>query len=370
MPVQWDLASSDAGNTSIELSADGAATSRLENVRATHGIFPWLGLDRNISNIRGATFDLHPLEDSDRLIATDSDDPSLPNELFPDRHVIAIRCTIEGPAMAWESLDGVILTPGQLAKLSPEYRRQLLAAGVTLAITGDKPSDDFPWQKTGRLWILSSGLSFPLPVNQDALTPTLGWVAGRSTAFRSRIVLDSLLFCFLLGGIALWKSRWMPVAVVLFCISYSTWIIRENQHQSPVSQAVGTVHVAAPFLATNDVWLFQQSHRDASFSIEIAGMIEPIFPDSAQIPESNLTLICDSTGEPRVLSGQLKADIPLAILSREFQPPENQSVVTPVTSPLRTLVTDSIYPGRVILEQINGVEDTDSPLRWPTIVLR
>jgi len=375
MPVQWDL---PGANASIDLSADGAMSVRVDRVSSSVGVLPWLAVEDDVGNVRwraggaaAAGFDrpLHALDDSDRLVGTNVDDPSLLKDLFGSSRVVPIRLDtmrpIAGPAMAWESLDALLVTPVGWVNIPPDLRRGLYAANVALAVVSVVPPDDaLSWRKQGRLWVAQVGIALPPTVDSQAYAPTLGWTAGRSAAFRRRVVILGALFCILAGGVYLWRSRWMPAAMVLLVAAFVAAATWDNRSRSPLAQIVGEMRLMGPSDIA-DTWLYQISHRDADFSIPIGGLIHPVASDPQQWPSLNLVLHCSADGQPRWLSGHLKADQPLAVMTRWLAPADHAVATTRATSPMRVLMGQSIYADFSVAGQAGG-----GPDRWPTIILR
>ncbi len=365
MPVQWDYSTGI-----IQLSASGAITSRVQTSGNVHGIFPWLVIDPNaVGSVAGLPA-LHPLEDSDFLVASVLDDDTTASTLFAGRRVILLHPpnNLEGPAMAWETLDAVLLTPEALAKISPQARADLFAAGVELAVmAGQRPDTLLPWRQNGRWWIASANLHLPPSLDADAYTPTYGWNAGRNGDFRLHIFLLGAIYCLIVSGTALWRSRWMPAAITAISLCAVFIFALENRKYSPIFRHDGVVHLMddANF---NDRWIYQVSHRDVEFTIPIDGSIHPVFSDMAQPQAMNLMIDFGDHGQPISISGLLSADEPLALMSRQLQGVrQNISLVNPPVSPMRLLASDPIYRGFKLDGQFVRPGPDES---WPGIVLQ
>jgi len=375
MPVAWEI----SHPASLEITADEAIRCRVESGN-TRGIAAILTLDRDLGDIQWRTsgaspqraqLALHPVEDSQYLVASETDDPALTHQLFPGRSIVPIvldGAAVQGPAMAWEALDGLVLSPVSYARLSPDFCRGLLAGGVTLAVTGDaKPAGPWPWRKGAGLWMAASQLPLPSIFNADVYAPIWGWSGGRSAGFRIRIVLLGALFCLAACGVGLWRSGWMPAGMLLWCavaMLMGFWI---NARQSPVMSVSGAVRLAGLPVPLADVWFYQQSHRDCQFSVPVSGLVQPFASDRRQLQIGQLALSCDAAGEPVKIEGSLRADSPLCLMSRGIDSAMDPGPLTKdVTSPLRLLARGTVYPEF----RLNGeVVGSAREMRWGTVVM-
>jgi hypothetical protein len=384
MPVRWDFSQPPPSGSQIILTGDGAITSRVSGISLSQGIFPWLAIRPNINQIRAQTpggaeslaQPLHPLADAQRLVGVAGDvagdDLSAAAALFSGESVVSIRLDslhpIAGPASAWESLDGLLLTPAQWGDLSRETRRGLFAAGVTIAVSGNvRPGNSFAWQQSERWWI-ARPISLPRAVNPDAFAPTEGWDFAAPAELRRKTVLLGILFGIFAGAVGLWRNRWTPAALAviaaMFCMAAGA------KYSAPrIGLVRGTVRIAGtPPLA--DLWSYLQSRRDADFNIAADGIVLPIFLDESQPDRCELLLNCDGAGEPISLSGRLRAEEPIALFCRIVSEQLDPATAA-VTSPLRALATPAIYPGLSIAGQnSSGTSASDDPARWPTIQLK
>jgi hypothetical protein len=368
MPVQWDTSTE-----TIQLSAPGAITSCVQTAGNPHGVFPWLLIDQNTSSSAATLPPLHPLEDSDCLVASTLNDDSPAAPLFPNRHVILLHPPngIEGPAMAWETLDAILLTPIALAKISPQTQADLFAAGVELAVISDaRPAGKLPllsWRQSGRWWTASADLNLPPTMDSDAYAPTYGWIAGRIADFRLHIFLLGAIYCLLICGCALWRSRWVPAAIVVLSICAGLFFALDNRGYSPVFRRDGIVRLIDG-TEIEDQWVYQVSHRDFEMKMPIRGSIRPIFFGPSQMQTTNLTIDFGDQGQPLAISGHLIADQPQALMTRRLQFLVHDFIrVHPQATPMKLLAADPIYRGFKLQGEFGAV---NSPESWPGIVLR
>jgi hypothetical protein len=378
MPVRWSVSPPEGVSATFQVSASDAVTTRLVLSGNLRGIMPWIAVDPNVgrllwrfpSGAAGEISDLHPLDESDCLVGDFLADDSRIGALFPNRRIITVHLDAEdlrAPAIAWETLDAMLLTPEEWQKLPPAKRRQLFAEGITLAVRdARKPDAQLPWRRSDQWWVASSELKLPAMINVSAYVPSEGWAAGRSEAFRRRIFLFGAIYCLIAGGACLWRSRRMPAGFVAMSIVAGAAFALDDVHQSPIFQRSGTV-LLNDDMTVEDNWVYQVSHQAAEFRVPIAGFVHPIFSDESQAQSAKLTLDCDGDGEPVAIEGHLSADEPLALMSRGIAAGNREySASSHPTSPLRLLAGESIYHQFRIVGQL--AESTDEGV-WPTVVL-
>ncbi len=368
MPIEWKNLSASG---TIQLSAKGAITSRIQTTGNTHGIFPWLVIDQYPTDASATLPPLHPLEDSDCLIASTLEDDSIAATLFPGRRQILLHPTniLEGPEMAWETLDAVLLTPEALAKVPVSTRANLFAAGVELiALTDTRPDTILPWQKNGRWWIASSNLHLPPSVDTAAFAPTDAWIAGRSSEFRRHIFLLGTIFALVVAGLALWRSPSMPTAIITASIVASTIFWLDNNTWSPIFRRDTVIRVIDK-TTIDDHWTYQTSHRAADFIVPFDASIHPVFMDATDLQMMDLTIeFMDPNARPLGISGRVPADRPFALMTRQFPvPPSPISLINPPTTPTRLLAKDPIYRDFKIQGELTTQTPDES---WPGIVLQ
>jgi len=377
MPVRWNVSPSAAIGSSLQLFASDAITSRLIWSGNPRGILPWIPVDANVDTLHwrapsgtaGEISGLHPMDDSDFLVGVALPENSDIGALFPNRRIITIHLNPEdltAPAMAWETLDAMLVSPDEWQKLSLAVRDDLFAEGITLAIpAGARPDSQLPWAHYGPWWIASAKLKLPPMIDSDAYAPTAGWTAGRTQAFRRRIFLFGAIYCLIACGVGLWRSRWMPAGFVAISMIAATAFSLDNFRQSPIFHRGGIVRLNAEITFEDD-WLYQVSHRAADFRLPVDALVQPIFTDKSQVGLMNLTLDCDGHGQPIAIDGHLPSDEPLALMTRQITADRAEdSTISSPTSPLRLLDTDSIYPQFRIVGQIASSTEEDI---WPAMV--
>jgi hypothetical protein len=353
MPVSWQ------DSQSIQLSAKGAITTRVDSVAQSGGVFPWIVIGSNVGDVSDRDLPpLHALDESDALVASVGEDDSEIPALFPGRRIVRVHLEpdeIRGPAMAWETLDGLVLSAEAWARLSQSMRAGLFAEGIEVIVPADPPpGSDFDWKKAGKVRVLSANLNFPPIINADAYLPTEGWTAGRDEGFRRHILFSGTIFSLVVSGIGLWRSRWMPTGVIAISIAAGAAFALANEGQSPISVMQGTVRLIVGENQFEDRWVYQISHRDVDFRLPVDGSIQPVFFESSQADRAKLTMECDGNGNAVAISGRLSADEPLVIMSRTRAPIASSALVS-ATSPLRLLANTSIYAGFTVAGQSGTV---------------
>jgi hypothetical protein len=358
MPVMCNFG---AGGEPVVIAQDGAITTQVFGAPNSSAVAPWLVFD---SEARGGNLDLRALDDSDVLVADATDDPLLAGSLFPGRRVVTAPLDpvnpIIGPAMAWETLDALLVTPIGLANIPEPKLRELWALGVTIAVSGGaKPAADLPWQNQSGCWIAPAKSPLPAQVNPDVYAPTLQWVGGKSFANRINSVLLAAIFAILLCGICLSYSRAVPLFAAGLTVVFMTFAYWNNQRFSSVSSAQGIVQIdLGRSWNIDDVWTYLRSHRDAQFDLPLSGSVHPIMMETAQWDQANLVLTCASDGSPVALHGRLNADEPIALLTRRLAR-ENSLAGGPVDSPLHLLIAPTLYDNYLI-------EGQRGPPQWDT----
>ena len=336
--MKWDVSTSAHPGGDIEISALDAVTTHLNFSDKPRGIMPWIAIDPNVGELHWRSFSglageisgLHPLDESDCLVGDALTNDSPVASLFHNRRIISVHLDpdqLRAPAMAWETLDALLLTSDEWQKLPAGFRLGLFAEGIKLAVGGvDPPDRVLPWRRLEQWWIVSSELELPPVINAGAYAPTEGWTTGRSVEFRRRIFLFGAIYCLIACGACLWQSRLIPAAFVAISLLAGAAFAFDNARQSPIFHRSGTVLLTGDATLV-DHWVYQVSHRPADFRLPVGGFVHPIFSDAEQPERMNLKLDCDADGNPIEIDGHLPSDEPLALMSRRViaAPGENSA---------------------------------------------
>jgi hypothetical protein len=375
MPVRWSF--SGTGPGAIELSGDGAVTTEMNWSGSSSGIVPLLIYDAGAREIHwrlpsgqtGVLSTLHALGDNQLLVASTSDDAKLVEQLFPNREIVNVQLSdadLDTSPMAFSTLDALVLRPAALARTCSENRRILLNQGVELIVpAAEKPDDGLPWHRAGAAWVATPLPVFLPVINPDVYAPAAMGLSGQSETFRRNAVAMAAIDCLLIGLIALWRSRWMPLAAIGLSIAILAVTAAVVRGRSPISQRSGIVEVEGPDVF-EDQWTFVAARRATNFELPVIDWLRPIFAGEEQAAALRLKLICGQQGQPVSLRGNLGRDDQLAVMTRRAASPIqfNPGVIT---SPLRLLLQESIYPGYAAIGQAGGNRDEEL---WPTIVVR
>jgi hypothetical protein len=265
---------------------------------------------------------LHSLSDDQKLIGVTSHDDVLLTQLFPSKKIVQIdlnpSAPLPGPAIAWNSLDAIIVD-----SIDQKQLPQLLAIGMTIAVRSDaKPDTTWPWQRLAGAWVLRPSLSpnHPGSMGESAYDPVDFWSpGGHSAQARELIVLLALLLSCLMLAITLWRSRWMlpalAIFVAIFCIGFQLW----RSRQSEVNTLIQTNRLIGEMMKL-DRWSYQTAPLASSTEMKFDDCTWPVFASTAHADSLHATLECDATGQPLKIKYDLPAKAKMAFLTRSITP--------------------------------------------------
>ncbi len=372
MPVEWE----SSGSLAIRIFSTDAITTEISNP-SPHGVAPFLACTpvRSIQWQLGKASgqidaeNLHALSPAEKIVGLCVDDDSLAQQIFPGQTTIPIHLDplnpLPGPAMAWQSLDAIVMSDQILAKIPVESQKMLYAAGVTFAVTGDaQPNSTFAWAHNNRLWI-SKPASPNLPIiEEQAYAPTFGWTPGRSVHYRTTIIILAVLVCILATGLTLWRSRWMPPAQIVLAIIVMSGLWQWNRTQPGIATMQTDIYLTGISPEIRDRWIYQTSAHDTDFRMNLDGVTNPIFYDASQPARNQIKLTCRGDGSPTEITGTLPAHSTLAMVSRTFAELRTETPKSPIQTPARWLANSIIYPG------FSSVGEIRSTGEWPNLVLK
>ena len=284
---------------------------------------------------------LRPLEPDERLIGTNVDAEevdAVARELFPGRRIVreGLSSTdpLPGSALAWQTLDAVVLDQAAAARVSEPQLETLRASGTGVAVRADaRPRGDWPWQRRGAWWVLPPDESAAASVVQPDRYLPPGDAIGAPVRFR-RVLFGSLV-CFALAVLAasLWRSRHAWVVVVLLSVAAAASVAVWNVNQ-PTSVALVTEDQVGPW---RDRYTQYVARADAEIRHPISdaeAAAWPVLFSHRHAPD--LTLDCRADGMPDAFVAKLKRGQSLVFLDRSLMPgvmPTPATATSPAAPP-------------------------------------
>jgi hypothetical protein len=265
-------------------------------------------------------------------IATDADDAGkLLRELFPAKAIVRAPLgrtePLPGPAMAWTSLDALLLDPSAAARVSVEQLTTLRASGVAVAIRVDaRPASDWPWQQRGAWWVLPPDESASVDVVQPDRYAPAGDLAGASTHVRQVIIASLACFALAIIAISLWRLRraWVAGVAVSVLVACGVCLWMTTQPTSATRVVEGR----------SGDWSDRYTQHVARADGEVGHVIDanaaaawPILFSPNHARDVNLALQCRADGTPAAFVARLKRGQSLVFLER------SRVAVTPAPSP-------------------------------------
>lgn len=380
MPVRITIADpSAAAREELVLRGQGVISTSLAVANGkTLSIVPWLPLEAVSAPTyrwRGSDVPLNvplrALENQQRLVGVASADAAAASGLFPDQQVVTVPLDqarpIPGPAMAWQTLDGVLLDAAAAGRLDELTMTQLASAGTVIAVTGQPPHSRWPWRREGRLWVLRPGIAGPTGAtyNASAYRPVGGWVPGSPDATRRQIVFLGVIVSILLLGASLLRHRAAALAVVGVSVVAAAGIAWWSGRQAVVLEQIGEVRVYGDGSMQLDAWRYFAALRPTRTAVDWDRWMRPVLAGRAHAERANIVLRCDESTGPGEISFDLEPGMKLAFLWRMIDRPSTRPPTTmPVTSPLAVLVREQyLRPGL----EIAG-EAPPEYVDWPTVV--
>jgi hypothetical protein len=370
MPVRFGASSSE-----IQISADGAMTTAIAN--PIGGVAPFLIY---ASPVRNSPFSqpLHELTADERLIGFATDAPEIGKQLFPGSTVIAVQldpaAPVPGNPSGWQSLDALVLDSS--AKLSDAQITGLLAGGTIIAeraaaaplstAPSASPDASWPWALENGYWILRGAPALSAQLSDDAYQPVAGWNEGSPSVYRRHVVLLAIVFAALVIGATLFRSLLATLIAVALAAAAVIFLPMWDSMQSPITTQYGAVRVnSTPAVA--DTWVYQNATRPCDNRLRYSGLAFPILPSSGGV--QNMTVVCDTVGNPLAFEFHLLANSPAAFVFRALLiAPEPLTPAMPVTTPMRLLLPH-YYAGAPLGEIAPTGDPAARVTQWPMLVV-
>jgi hypothetical protein len=380
MPVS--VTSSD-GSTSSTIVASGAVPTTFESTGNTAAIVPLLifadgagSLSVDNASVAG-TPQLRPLASHQQLVAVAGGGDRLAAKLFPGESIVPVHLDpldpLPGPALAWQTIDALILDGPWPGSFDVQKLPALLAGGTQIAVRSpERPDTLLPWESIDGGWVLRPLIAGPMGCdgNEDAYVPTVGWRPDLPGPVRVQIVLAALLFSLAAIGCML-LPRHFTVAGIVLATLFALVAVGVWQEKSPsVYRARGTVVVDLKPLPQTDRWEFITARQSAHAECDCAGETWPIFADTTQAQSQNLSLHWLGDG------GRFSFDLPpngkLAFVSRILQPQaaaSAPSTTTQTDAPMADLARALYLHGRQHMTEEPGSpwNVSDAAPVWPTV---
>ncbi len=352
--------------------AAGAIDVMMPSTQTARSIVPMLIVDvPGDLHWSGGSLPLHVPGEHERLIGSTAD-TDLAAALFPGDHILPIHLDpsdpLPGPPAAWEALNAIMVDADTMARITPGQRSALLAGGTTLAVTGDnKPSDNWPWQRRGPLWVLAYTPRGPVDqlVVPDAYSPTFAWSTGWPVSVRRQIAAVAVLLFLLIAGVTLLRNRWVLPALAVIVVSTIVSAAAWQRSFGSTEQAGGDVIVSGNGLVQKDAWVFERARATGRAVVPWAGWLHPIFSSRSALAGCDMTLNVSENGSASFELSLVK-DQTIAFVRREVRPDSLPAISNPCGTPMRESAR-TIYLGHG--DRIEG-ETPAAEGRWPAAVIR
>jgi hypothetical protein len=358
---------------SVDVRGPGLVPVRMPSAVADC-VIPVLMIDRTLGEISVGSetkpVDLRLLGDNERLVGTIGNAGVAGRFLREKTIAIPLDATnpLRGPAIAWETLDAVVIDGPMPSTIDPKTLETLLAAGVTFAVRTDRaPGAKWPWAREGEWWVLR--LDPPGPrsaIAPAAYGPVSGWAPGSSTRVRAQAVAIGAMVAIAALAVTLVRTRYTMVGIagvaVLGVLFVAAWVAR----QPALREVSGEVVLTGGSLQT-DRWVYQKAVRATEAEYLCDRSTRPMLISGDQAREIGLVLECNADGSPRKFSATLARDRTIAYLLREvISSWSGMAIAKRSESPLQTLARDFyVRPGIRII----GETFETRPLQWSGVVL-
>jgi len=257
-----------------------------------------------------------PLAPAERLVGMTTVDSAIArvlfDRLFPDEDVKlqSIRLNpgqpLAGPAVAWDSLDAVVLDVGD--RIDDEQISTLLACGTVLAVRGQSaPDSRWPWRRVEIndaaagpslvYWILRCELRGPRVSEISAGAFRSGLVAGWPARYRLRAMLLAVVFSILVLGAALIRGRRAAVVAIVISAASAAALAWWWRGRAPVRQRTAVVDIVRGGTVQTDDWSLRGAVGRGRDRVEFRDLLRPLFSPQSGIPR-RMWLSCREDGSP------------------------------------------------------------------------
>lgn len=223
-------------------------------------------------------------------------DRAVAHELLGDREIVPVALDpanpFPGSAIAYQSLDLVVLSSPASAIQDDQALETLLSAGVTIAVRqARKPDDRWPWTATREGWALK-------PVGSRA-DRSQAWVPpGRDESSRFRAVLAGVLVSCALVGASLLPVRFAIVCVALVSLAGAMGVEWYRRALPEIASGSRVARLESAGLLRTDTLTTFTARDSGAASVPVDGFTLPLIPDMAFVDRTGARLLCNERGAP------------------------------------------------------------------------
>jgi hypothetical protein len=263
------------------------------------------------------------LGEDERLIGSTVPDTQVASQLFPEKklfHVgLDLANPLPGPALAWNTLDAVLLDAASAARVTEKQLETLLASGTTVAVKSElRPGAAWNWKRLGEWWVVRPPQDGSIELIQperyaDFSSASVGW----PSPVRWSLFLTLLAFSLLAVAVSLlrWRKSWM--AVIFLSVFTVAAVMLWRKAQRPMIQTT-TMFSVGPWQETLTHYA---SMADGEFRHPIDAddaLTLPVFWSRRQLEDVKLVLECNPDGTPIAFVGKLNRDQSIVFISRSL----------------------------------------------------
>jgi hypothetical protein len=321
---------------------------------------------------------LRALSSHQQLVAVAGTGDRLAEKLFPGESIVTVHVDplnpLPGPAIAWQTLDALIVDGPWPAGLDLGKVPALLAGGTQIAVQSvNRPQGALPWEAIDGGWVLRPAIAGPMGCDgNDAAYESWGaWHPDLPGKVRGRVVLAGLLFSLIALGCFLLPAKWVTPAIVIAVAGAMICIAWWRSSFPGAFVARGSVIVAGSAIEQEDRWQFVTVPQPATRAMDCGGEMWPVFADASQAGQVGMTLKWEDG------AGRFDFALPmngrLAFMSRTLHsaptPPateESAQAQTQTQTPMSAIARD-IYQRaheRVTVERAAGWDATADSPEW------
>jgi hypothetical protein len=349
----------------IEIGGEGAVASRLPlNGGRVDAILPVLVMSEGAIQWSEGVVNrpLRQLTADQRLVGFTTMDLALAQSLFPGETIVPIELAladpIPGPAVAWETLDAIVID----APLAEAKRAELVAAGVVVIVRGQATANQ-------------PRIVGPRAAAEDlaAFAPVQGWRAEWPAAFRRRIMLSAIIFAIVAVGVSLLRFKYSALVLVGICALATVVMWMSWRNRPAVLVRWGGIVVRSSEMTQEDLWVYQATASGSQSSMPWSGVMHPYFESREDRVAMKAVLMCESDGTPSSFSFQLGPGQKIGFLMRSFSqvaPTQTQHPSTPMELLARRMyLRPGIGIGGTAAPwELPGIRSDDEA--WPTLILK